>query len=95
VVLQEVQASGCVPVAFAVGGIPECLYHQEYSSLVQQKSSRPIFLAVRYLLNLPNEWRLYQPAGRAYVENNFSADVVGKMISEVLRNAAHYSMNEE
>jgi glycosyltransferase involved in cell wall biosynthesis len=88
VVLQEAQASGCVPIASAVGGIPECINHQRDGLLVRQKSSRAIFSAVKYLLARPEEWSKYQCAGRANVEQNFSADVVGEQMSRVLKNTA-------
>lgn len=84
VVLQEAQASGCIPIATRVGGIPECLNDKEDSILIKDRSSRAIFDAVKYLLNRPEEWSNYQKKGRYNVEQNFSASVIGRRMSEIL-----------
>lgn len=84
VVLQEAQASGCIPIATKVGGIPECLNDKEDSILIKDRSSRAIFDAVKYLLNRPEEWDSYQKKGRLNVERNFSATVIGQRMSEII-----------
>ncbi|MBA2883003.1 glycosyltransferase involved in cell wall biosynthesis [Desulfosalsimonas propionicica] len=88
VVLQEAQAIGCIPVATNVGGIPECLSHKQDSILVPEKSSRAISDAVLYLLDHPEEWCSYQENGRKNVEQNFSADVIGTRMAEILKKVA-------
>lgn len=85
VVLQEAQASGCIPIASRVGGIPECVNHQKDALLVKEKSSRSIADAVQYLLERPEEWAAYQEAGRRNVEENYSADVIGQKMADLLR----------
>lgn len=85
VVLQEAQASGCIPIATQVGGIPECVNDKEDAILVRDRSSRAICEAVQYLLARPEEWRKYQENGRRNVEENFSADVIGRKMATILR----------
>ncbi|KAB2890440.1 MAG: glycosyltransferase family 4 protein [Desulfobulbaceae bacterium] len=84
VVLQEAQASGCIPIATKVGGIPECLHDKEDAILVKDRSSRAIADAVCYLLYRPDEWACYQEKGRHNVERNFSADVIGRSMAKIL-----------
>lgn len=84
VVLQEAQASGCIPIATRVGGIPECLNDKEDSILIKDRSSRAIFDAVKYLMDRPDEWGSYQKKGRNNVEQNFSAAVIGQRMAEGL-----------
>lgn len=84
VVLQEAQASGCIPIATRTGGIPECLNAKEDAILVRDRSSRAIANAVIYLLERPDEWQRYQENGRRNVEQNFSADVIGRRMAEIL-----------
>ncbi|MCF8026442.1 MAG: glycosyltransferase family 4 protein [Desulfobacteraceae bacterium] len=88
VVLQEAQASGCIPIATRVGGIPECVNHGQDAMLVSEKSSRAISEAVLYLLAHPEQWRFYQENGRKNVEQNFSAEVIGARMAEILREEA-------
>jgi glycosyltransferase involved in cell wall biosynthesis len=84
VVLQEAQASGCIPIATKVGGIPECVNHKRDSLLVRDRSSKNIVAAINYLLDQPNEWKSYQQHGRINVELNFSADVIGSKMKDIL-----------
>ena len=88
VVLQEAQASGCIPIATKVGGIPECLHDKEDAILVKDRSSKAIADAVCFLLDEPDEWVRYQENGRYNVERNFSADVVGRSMAEILTSVA-------
>lgn len=86
VVLQEAQASGCIPVATRVGGVPEVVNHGRDGLLVRDRSHRAIAGAVEQLLSLgETEWSRYQESGRRNVEERFSADVVGKKMAEILR----------
>lgn len=85
VVLQEAQASGCIPIATKTGGIPECLNDGEDAKLVKQQSSREIFEAVLWFYSNPNAWSRFQDAGRRNVEQNYSADVIGRKMSELLQ----------
>ena len=87
VVLQEAQASGCIPIGSRVGGIPECLNDRRDALLVQQKSSRAIAAAVTYLLDEVADWSAYRSAGRRNVEQRFSARVVGEKMKAVLDGA--------
>lgn len=85
VVLQEAQASGCIPVATRVGGIPECVTHDEDGLLVPDRSGRAIAEAVEQLLSRPERWPTMQRAGRENVERRFSADAVGEQMAQLLR----------
>lgn len=88
VVLQEAQASGCIPIASRVGGVPECINHQQDALLVRQKSSRSIVEAVQYFLARPDEWVDYQKAGRRNVEEYYSADGIGEQMASLLKEVA-------
>lgn len=87
VVLQEAQASGCIPIATMVGGIPECLHDRVDAILVRDKSSKAIYDAVCYLLERPDEWSVYQKNGRRNVECNFSAKIIGQRMAKILKDA--------
>ena len=84
VVLQEAQASGCIPIATNVGGIPECVNDMKDAIIVKDRSSREIADAIIYFLKHPEEWSRFQENGRHNVEHNFSADVIGKRMAEQL-----------
>lgn len=88
VVLQEAQASGCIPIASLVGGIPEVVHNNRDAILVKHKSSRAIAGAVMFLLQRPKEWSSFQQVGRNNVQENFSAAVVGKSMAAILRSIA-------
>ncbi len=84
VVLQEAQASGCIPIATRVGGIPECINDKEDGLLVPDRSHRAIADAICYLLARPEQWPSYQTKGRRNVEERFSADVIGERMAKLL-----------
>ena len=84
VVLQEAQASGCIPVASRVGGIPEVLNHDHDGLLVQQRSSNGIASAVIKILNSKERYETYQKNGRLNVENNFSSKVTSQKLLHFL-----------
>lgn len=85
VVLQEAQASGCIPIAAKTGGIPECLNHGEDSMLVKPQSGKAIAEAVIELLEKRDIWPQIQKNGRKNVEENFSADCIGKKMAALLK----------
>jgi glycosyltransferase involved in cell wall biosynthesis len=85
VVLQEAQASGCIPVATCVGGIPECVADGRDAFLVRPRSSRQIADTVLALLSDPDGWVTVQQTGRQRVEQLFSADSIGKLMAIELR----------
>lgn len=84
VVLQEAQASGCIPIATRVGGIPECVNDKKDGILIKDRSCRAIVEAVCYLMERPELWELYQIKGRQNVENKFSAGKIGKRMAELI-----------
>lgn len=88
VVLQEAQASGCIPIATRVGGIPECINHKVDGLLIKDRSHRAIVDAIMYMLDNPQLWEKYQLAGRRNVEENFSADIIGKRMAALLKEMA-------
>lgn len=85
VVLQEAQASGCIPIATHVGGIPECINDGRDGLLIRDRSHRAIADAIRQLLAVAETWPKLQAAGRMNVEQRFSADVAGERMAEILR----------
>jgi len=85
VVLQEAQASGCIPIATRVGGIPECIRDHVDGLLIKDRSSRAIADAVCYMLDHPELWESYQREGRRNVEQRFNADIIGNQMAQLLR----------
>jgi glycosyltransferase involved in cell wall biosynthesis len=88
VVLQEAQASGCVPIAARVGGIPECIADGDDGVLIEERSHRAIVRAVQALCADPAAWLAMQRAGRCTVERRFAADVIGDRMAALLREVA-------
>ncbi len=87
VVLQEAQASGCIPIATRVGGVPECINDQKDGLLIQDRSHRAIADAVLTMMAMPTAWPDYQRHGRRNVEERFSADVIGQRMASILKAA--------
>ncbi len=87
VVLQEAQATGCIPIATRVGGIPECINHGVDGWLIQDRSHRAIAESIEHFIDHPEQWPSYRDAALRNVERNFSADVVGRRTWDVLREA--------
>lgn len=88
VVLQEAQASGCIPIATRTGGIPECITDGLDGLLVEERSHRAIADAIRHLLAHPERWAELQHNGRRTVEERFSADVIGRRMAAILEELA-------
>ncbi len=88
VVIQEAQASGCIPIATRTGGIPECITDGEDGLLVEERSHRAISNAIRHLLEKPELWTTLQKNGRRTVEERFSADAIGKRVASALNEVA-------
>ena len=88
VVLQEAQASGCIPIATRTGGIPECITDGHDGLLVEERSHRAIANAIRFLLQHPERWPEWQQNGRRTVEERFSADVIGRRMAALLQEVA-------
>lgn len=88
VVLQEAQASGCIPIATRVGGIPECINDGKDGVLIRDRSHRAIADAVLDLLSKPGQWRSLQVNGRRNVEERFSAEVIGRRMAALIREVA-------
>lgn len=87
VVLQEAQASGCIPIATRVGGIPECVRDGVDGVVVPERSALAIANAVLELHAAPERWAAMQREGRRNVEERFSAQVVGAQVGAALRAA--------
>ncbi len=85
VVLQEAQASGCVTIASAVGGIPECIEDGVSGILVPDRSHRAIAMAIEHIAGDEVHFRNMQHEGRAQVELRFSAATVGAEMSRLLQ----------
>ncbi len=92
VVLQEAQASGCIPVASRVGGIPECVTDRSDGWLVQPRSHRAIAAAIETLIQRREQWPKIRKLGRRNVENRFSARMVGETMVEILECVADESL---
>lgn len=87
VVLQEAQASGCIPIATRVGGIPECITDGVDGRLIVDRSHRAITDAIGEMLAAGSEWPRYQQNGRRTVEQRFVADVIGREMVTMLLSA--------
>jgi glycosyltransferase involved in cell wall biosynthesis len=86
VVLQEAQASGCIPITTRTGGIVECVHHQQDAVLIRPQSSRAIYDAITSFIEKPELWSCFQKNGRLNVEKNFSADVIGERMAILINN---------
>ena len=78
VVLQEAQASGCIPIASRVGGIPEVLHHRLDAYLVKQKCSKEIASAIMTALNSQVLYEQFQKSGRLNIEEHFRSQFICK-----------------
>lgn len=85
VVLQEAQASGCIPIATAVGGIPECVRDGVDGLLIDDRSHRAIVDGIERMLSVEQDWPAFRRRGRDWVETAFSAEAVGKRMAAQLR----------
>ena len=94
VVLQEAQASGCIPIATRVGGIPECINHGEDGWLVKPRSHRAIALAITELVSRRDAWPEIRKLGRQNVETRFSAHSVAEQVAEILEHAARQPLGK-
>jgi colanic acid/amylovoran biosynthesis glycosyltransferase len=84
VVIQEAQASGCIPIATRVGGISECVTDGVDGALVPDRSHGAIANAIVDLLANRDQWGSFQHAGRHRVEREYNAEVVGKRMHLLL-----------
>lgn len=91
VVLQEAQASGCIPIASRVGGIPECLNDQIDALLFKQKSSRDLVEKISWMVSHPDVWEGFQREGRKNVESNYSSSVIGEKMASLLKGLSKMS----
>lgn len=85
VVVQEAQASGCIPIVTRVGGVPECVRDGIDAIVVRPGSSRAISDAVLDLLSRTDDWPQMMAEGRKNVESRFSSVVIGKEMARHLR----------
>lgn len=83
VVIQEAQASGVITVASRTGGIPECMDDGKAGFLVQPESSAELADKITWLLDHPNQWEAWQRAGRAWVENHYAMEKIGKCLWDI------------
>ena len=84
VVLQEAQASGCLVIATNVGGIPECIHDHVDALLIKDRSSKELVSAIKFYLGHPGDWSKFQKKARENVEKNFSSDIVGLSMKNIL-----------
>ena len=83
VVLQEAQASGLITIATATGGIPECIDDGVSGFLVADRSAQAIADALEHVLVHPQQWSAWQQAGREWVEQRFSVEVIGQQTWQI------------
>ena len=82
VALQEGQASGCIAIATRTGGIPECV-DESHARLVPDRNAEALAGAILDLMDDPERWPEWQAAGRRWVEDRYSLDVIGRRLAEL------------
>jgi colanic acid/amylovoran biosynthesis glycosyltransferase len=85
VVIQEAQASGAIVVASATGGIPECVDDGRSAFLVRERDPQALAQRIAGVLDHPNHWETWQHAARAWVENHFAMEKIGKRLWDIYR----------
>jgi colanic acid/amylovoran biosynthesis glycosyltransferase len=88
VVLQEAQAMGLPVIASRVGGIPEGLLEGESALLVPQKDVGALASAIENLIENSERWPEMGRAGRRFVEERFSLQVLTDELMTVYSRAA-------
>ena len=84
VVVQEAQASGCLVIATAVGGVPECVIDRKNALLVKPSSSRDLSNAIIELYDNVDNWDNIRKLAREHVETFFCSNVIGTKMSQHL-----------
>jgi len=82
VALQEAQASGCIAIATRTGGIPECV-DESHARLVTDRDADALAEAILDVMARPERWPEWQAAGRRWVEDRYSVDVIGRRLAEL------------
>ncbi len=85
VVLQEAQAAGLITIATNTGGIPECIDNGVSGFLVDDRSADAIAEALQLVIDKKQQWDVIQTAGRAWVEENYDIDVIGRKINTLYK----------
>lgn len=88
VVIQEAQASGCLVVASAVGGIPECVYDNLDGYLVEERSHRALARKLMDVIHHPERWKAVRDSGRRRVMESYAAESIGRRTDAILREVA-------
>jgi colanic acid/amylovoran biosynthesis glycosyltransferase len=88
VVIQEAQASGCIPIATRTGGIPECITDGHDGLLVEERSHKAMANAILYLMANQEQWSTLQQNGRRTVEDRFSSGTIGRQVNAILQEVA-------
>jgi glycosyltransferase involved in cell wall biosynthesis len=94
VAIQESQSAGLIPIVTKVGGIPECVINGENSLVINERSSKAIFNAVKNLIENNRQWLKLRENARLHVEEKFSAHVVGAEMKEILASAFYEHKNK-
>jgi glycosyltransferase involved in cell wall biosynthesis len=85
VVIQEAQASGCLVVASAVGGIPECIDDGQDGFLVEERNHRALANTLRELIERPDTWKATREQARCRVVERYGAEYIGRCTDAILR----------
>jgi colanic acid/amylovoran biosynthesis glycosyltransferase len=85
VVIQEAQSCGAIVVATKTGGIPECVKDGETAFLVENRNANVIAEKVKWIINNPLNWSLWQENARKSVEEKYDIDVIGEKLMRIYK----------
>lgn len=86
----EAMAAGMVPVATAVGGIPQMILDHENGRLIEPRNADALYDALAELLADEKLRRRYGEAGRRHIEENFNIHHLVERLSHIYSLASEY-----
>ncbi|MEO1592523.1 MAG: glycosyltransferase, partial [Cyanobacteria bacterium J06632_22] len=94
-VFAEAQAMALPVVAFASGGIPEVVQHQQTGLLVSEKDSPGLAAAITTLFESPAQRNIYAQAGIQHIHQTFNLKQNTQKLEEIYDQVRHqYSIAE-
>ncbi len=93
--IAEAMACGTVPVAFAVGGVPEQIVQKETGILVQLNDTHNLIGVINYLLDHEQERNRMAQASTIRAQNNFSMNLIVEKYLRVYQEAINFWEREK